>query len=404
MNKTITLLICCWALAFGAQGMGSNFLPTTAIDGSWMSERIPVNSSDGTADVMTLLKAFHTAWPTEAVQALIAEAGDRRFVTNDVTDCEDCTGHVFVDCDDINTASYDNGEPGSQRVEARTYQRENGHTLFAIRLEETGIGQQPFCCFYDYNPDTRMMTPEDAPYIAMKRKWADSEIHYHLGFGYDQTIIVQETSPNAEDRYHHYVFNGMKHIFHHSGEDFYQFEDEDEDDAEYGEVYLPQDAELKDENDDMEVYVTIDGVGSENGQWSVWLRKKNTSIVQHLFFTNNTAAPRWSEMQDGNGIRVSIDEIAAGDCYNCEFIPWDPDKIFVEGCPDGRNVWSYIVDFKTKEAIQLPSNEGLIAIDPESKTIHMSNYYYHPEGGRYSMERVYTIDGKFTGQEYRIPD
>lgn len=401
MNKTVVLLIV-WALALGAQGKGTDFLSLAAINGSWSSERIPVNG-DGTADVMTLLKAFHTAWPTVAVQALIDEAGDRRFVSNDVTDCEDCTGHVFVDCDDFNTASFDNGEPGSQRIGARTYQRENGHTLFAICLEETGVGQKPFCCFYDYNPDTRMMTPEEAPYVAIKRKWTNSEIHYHLGFDYDQTIIVQETSPEGEDRYHHYVFNGMKHIYHHSGEDFYHYEDGDEE-AEYGEVYLPEDAELKDENDDTELYVTIDGVGSENGQWSVWLRKKHTSMVQHLFFTDNTAAPRWNQMQDGNGIEVSIDEIAAGDCNNCHFIPWDSDKIFVEGCPDARNIWSYIIDIKTKEAIQLPTNEGLIAIDPETRTIHMSNYSYLLEGGRYSVERVYTIDGKFTGKEYRIPD
>ena len=108
--------------------------------------------------------------------------------------------------------------------------------------------------------------------------------------------------------------------------------------------------------------------------------------------------------KDGNGIKVSIDEIAAGNCYTALFIPWDSDKIFVEGCPDDRNVWSYIIDINTKEAIQLPTNEGLIAIDPGKREIHMSNYLYHPEGGRYSVERVYTLDGKFTGKEYRIPD
>ena len=87
-----------------------------------------------------------------------------------------------------------------------------------------------------------------------------------------------------------------------------------------------------------------------------------------------------------------------------EFIPWDSDKIFVEGCPDGRNVWSYVIDINTREAIQLPTNEGLIAIDPGKWEIHMSNYLYHPDGGRYSVERVYTIDGRFTGKEYRIAD
>ena len=109
-------------------------------------------------------------------------------------------------------------------------------------------------------------------------------------------------------------------------------------------------------------------------------------------------------MQDGNGIKVSIDLIAAGDCNTALFIPWDADKIFVEGCPDRRNVWSYIIDIKTREAIQLPTNEGMLRIDPGTKTLHMSNYLYHPEGGRYSVERVYTIDGRFTGEEYRIAD
>jgi hypothetical protein len=136
----------------------------------------------------------------------------------------------------------------------------------------------------------------------------------------------------------------------------------------------------------------------------MWLRDKNTGIVTYLFSTENTAEPRWSKMADGNGIAVPINEIAAGDCHNTLFIPWDASKIFVEGCPDERNVWSYIIDIITKDVIQLPTNEGLIAIDPGKREIHMSNYLYHPEGGRYSVERVYTIDGKFTGKEYRIAD
>lgn len=401
MNKTIPLLICCWALALSAQCKGTGTLSLTAIDSNWTSKRITVNCSDGTVDVMTLLRAFHTAWPTEAVQALIAEAGDRSFVSNDVTDCEDCTGHVFVDCDDFNTASFDNGEPGSQRVDARTYQRENGHTLFAICFEEAGAIEKPLCCFYDYNPDTRMMTPEEAPFVALKRKWTDAVIHYHLGFDYDQTIIVEETLPGGEEWYHHYVFDGMKHIYHNSGEASYII---DEIDIDTENLRLPEEAVLKDASGDRELYVNVDGVGSERGQWSVWLLDKTTGIVTSVFTTENTAEPRWESMRNGNGIAVPIDKIAAGDCYNCIFIPWNPDKIFVEGCPDERNVWSYIIDIKTKEAIQLPTNEGLIAIDPATQTIHMSNYYYHSEGGRYSVERVYTIDGKFTGKECRIPD
>ena len=399
MKKSATLFSCLFVLSFRLLGGDMDFLPLSAIDGSWNDIAIKVPAGGQNPDVMQLLKAFHAEWPTEAVQALIAEAGDKRYVPNDVTDCDDCTGHVFLDCDDFNCASFDNGEIGSQRIEARTYQRENCHTLFGICLQEIGAGQEPLCCFYDYNPTTHVMTPEDPPFVALKRKWNDSRLDYHLGMEYDQTFIVQETSPMGEERYHHYVFNGMKHIYHHSEENSYLLDDE-----EYDEVRLPQEAELKDENDIMELYVNVDGVGSENGQWSVWLRKKHNRTVQYLFATNNSAEPRWEKMQDGNGIEVSIDEIAAGDCSNSHLIPWDPDKIFIEGCPDGRNVWSYIIDIKTKEAIQLPTNEGLIAIVPEEQTFHMSNYSYNPEGGRFSVERVYTIDGKYTGKEYRIPD
>ena len=233
--------------------------------------------------------------------------------------------------------------------------------------------------------------------------WENSTLRYHLGFEYDQTIIVEETSPTGENWYHHYSFTGMTYVYSHTSSEPYDYA-EGTDEMDETDVRLPEEAELKDEDNDRELYVNVDGVGSENGQWSVWMRDKITDIVTYLFATENTAAPRWSEMQDGNGIKVSIDEIAAGNCYTALFIPWDSDKIFVEGCPDDRNVWSYIIDINTKEAIQLPTNEGLIAIDPGKQEIHMSHYLYDLEGGRYSVERVYTIDGRFTGKEYRIAD
>lgn len=224
MKKSAISLICLLSLSFNLHGGDFDFLPISAIDGSWMSERIPVKSSDGTADVMTLLKAFQTAWPTEAVQTLIDEAGDRRYVPTDVTECDDCTGHVFVDCDDYNYASFENSETGSDRVDAMAYQCENGHMLFGICFEDHGIDKMTFCCFYDYDPDIRLMTPKEVPYVALKRKWNDSQFRYYLGMEYDLTFIVQETSPEGEVWYHHFVFDGMKHVYHHSGEDFYDFE------------------------------------------------------------------------------------------------------------------------------------------------------------------------------------
>lgn len=230
MKKSVISLICLLSLSFNLHGGDFVFLPITAIDGSWMSERIPVNSSDGTVDVMTLLKAFHATWPTEVVQKLIDEAGDRRYVPIDETESDEVTGHLYVDCDDFNYASYDNGEQGSQRVDAMAYQCENGHTLFGICFEEYGNDPFTFCCFFNYDPDTRLMTPEKTPYAELKRKWEDSQIRYYLGMYYDLTVIVQETSPEGEVWNHHFYFDGMKHVYHHSGEDFYLDEEEELDD------------------------------------------------------------------------------------------------------------------------------------------------------------------------------
>ena len=400
MRKSITLLFCCWALAFGASARETGMMPLTAIDGNWMNKSIPVKTTATEPDVMTLLRAFHAVWPTTSVQSIIDVAGDNTYYQHDESTMPPgCHGIVFVDCEDFGWAYFHHMDGATQDVEARSYLCDNGNLWFVISFAEADSKVQPFCCFYYYDHAKRTMTPEATPFHNLPRKWENSTLHYYLGFEYDQTIIVEETSPAGENWYHKYVFTGMAHAYDHSSANAY--EDMDEMDIE---MRLPDDAELKDEDGDRELYVNVDGVGSENGQWSVWLRDKNTGLVTYLFATNNTAEPRWDQMQDGNGIAVPMDEIAAGNCYNTLFIPWDADKIFVEGCPDERNVWSYIIDMNTKEAIQLPTNEGLIAIDPGKREIHMSHYLYHPEGGRYSVERIYTIDGKFTGKEYRIAD
>ena len=400
MKKAITLLLCCCALALGARGMQAGIQPLKVVNDNWMSKPIPVKSSNGTVDVMTLMRAFHTVWPTASVQAIIDAAGDNSYYQHDeATMPPGCHGIVFVDCEDFNWAYFHHMDGATQDVEARNYLCDNGNLWFVISFAEADNKVQPFCCFYYYDHAKRMMTPQAPPFQNLPRKWENSTLHYYLGFEYDQTITVEETSPAGENWYHQYTFTGMAHVYHNSTANPYEDMDEMEE-----EERLPEEAELKDEDDDRELYVNVDGVGSENGQYSVWLRDKNTGFVTCILVTENTAEPRWAQMQDGNGIKVAIDQIATGDCLNTLFIPWDADKIFVEGCPDGRNVWSYVIDMSTKEAIQLPTNEGLVAIVPEKQEIHMSNYQYAPEGGRYSMERVYTIDGRFTGKEYRIAD
>ena len=41
----------------------------------------------------------------------------------------------------------------------------------------------------------------------------------------------------------------------------------------------------------------------------------------------------------------------------------------MEGCPDGRNIWTYIIDPYTGTAKQLPSSEGVISFDSDKREI-----------------------------------
>lgn len=228
MKRVITMMACALALTAVASGKTPHECTLAEINSKWMDKTIKVKNAGDAPNVMQLLKAFHAVWPTQAGEALIAEAGDRLFVTNDVTECDDCSGNVFVDCEDFCFAQYHDGESDSQHLEARSFLRDEGHLLFAVCLSEGYNTQMPVCCYYDYDPSTRTMTPEQPPYGTIHRKWPDSVIYCHLGMAYDQTVIVQESSPEGEYWYHHYVYDGQTHIYNHSGEDFYDIEFEDE--------------------------------------------------------------------------------------------------------------------------------------------------------------------------------
>ncbi len=169
---------------------------------------------------------------------------------------------------------------------------------------------------------------------------------------------------------------------------------------------LPKTAVKRDEQGNMELYVNLDIEVSEDhpNQWSLWLRDKETGKVIFLIHTNNDAKPRWEEMTDANALEVPLEEIAAGDCDRAFLIPNAPGKVFVEGCPDGRNVWSYIYDINMQRIIQLPANEGFVDCDTEHKCIRLSHYRYYPEGGRYSVVKTFSYSGRFIGEEPFDPE
>ncbi|MBR4438477.1 MAG: hypothetical protein IKS79_05155, partial [Bacteroidales bacterium] len=194
-----------------------------AIEKGWSKRTIKIE--EGKATVMNLLKAFNKVWHTAAADSIFAVADGKECFMEEWYAGK---SPVFVDNEDFCTAWYNHGDTGEQQLDARTYQRTNGHTLFAVRVEQNNPEHKLFCCFYDYDPETKTLTPEDAPYKDIKRKWDNSFFDYHLGNNYDQTVIVEEINKEGGACFHHYVWNGMKHEFDHSGDETYANEGDPE--------------------------------------------------------------------------------------------------------------------------------------------------------------------------------
>ena len=401
MRKTLFIFLCLLLACCGGAPKSEVVNIATIRDG-WRGKTIETKNLGAQPNVMQLLRAFNEVWPSAGADSIIAEAGDRLFVSNDVT--EGGSGKVFVDCEDFNIAYYNEGTTSDKRTEARTYSKENGHTLLAVLLEQVNHEEVQFCCFYDYDPATGAMTPEDEPYADFKPQHEGSILKYWLTEGdYDQDIIIVETSPDDSypTFYHHYTFNGLKHEFNYSSNEFIYPEYEDDYDP------LPEDAILRAESDHYRFYTSVARPASEEDPEVLALWIKDRGEAEETRWICNTFAssePKWELMKDRNAIPVSIGSGDIACAENILPIPWNADMFYVDGCPDGRNIWSYILDASDPDdikAIQFPSTEGFLSFDTENKRIHLGAYRYREEGGRYSVDQTYTIDGRFI-EEHEI--
>ena len=119
------------------------------------------------------------------------------------------------------------------------------------------------------------------------------------------------------------------------------------------------------------VYVNIDkpasGEGEMDAVYSVWLADERTGTVIKVCVTNPMAEAQWQKMngKDADAVDVPITQIASAE--KAYIAPGDVSKVIVEGCPDGRNMWTYIIDPYKGTAKQLPSSEGVISLDCEKK-------------------------------------
>ena len=123
----------------------------------WRQKTIAVENGGESPTVIQLLKAFNKVWHYKSTDALLAEAGDKLYVSNDAT--EGNSGRAFVDCEDFCHCWYDFEDSDYHMVEARTYQCVNGHLLFAVILAEAGPRGKYFCRGASISAASMITTP-----------------------------------------------------------------------------------------------------------------------------------------------------------------------------------------------------------------------------------------------------
>ena len=153
---------------------------------------------------------------------------------------------------------------------------------------------------------------------------------------------------------------------------------------------IPKSAYVAAENKDVVVLLNHEDA-NDIPQVSLWMRYKETHKETKLL-TTHPHAKRDCQKYEGS-VRIPVDSIATISKVTIISYVDEPVKLLVEGCPDYRNVESFIIPENSKDAICLPTTNGLIGIAEEEYLLIMESYEYYEEGGRYSKIDAFDRDG-----------
>ena len=157
---------------------------------------------------------------------------------------------------------------------------------------------------------------------------------------------------------------------------------------------IPKDSVLQDEAFGFKIFLHVDDSTHHPKKVSIWSYNQETGKAKRIVSTTGEAIPAWykSDTVKSEWPKDSISSI-----YFAKIISWpdEPLRLVVNGCPDRRNVWSYIVSEETNKAILLPSNAGFLGLAPEENLLIALSYEYYgiEHGGRYNVIKVFDTHG-----------
>lgn len=175
---------------------------------SWASRPIKVKGGGNAPDIVTLTKAWNDVWKVYVVSGILKRAANPKFTQakdpeyNSETIVDRKNGYM---CED-------SGGTDSDYMESCVWRRDNGHRLFAILLGGPTDPEIEFVCFYDYDPATETMTPEESPADTFK---PTQEFYSYCLPHKGKDFIIKEYLLDDDETYIENVFtwDGQKHVF-----------------------------------------------------------------------------------------------------------------------------------------------------------------------------------------------
>ena len=168
------------------------------VNASW--QITPIKGVKG-ADVMGMVKAFQKQWPTRMVAELLEDLKHPEEERVFISQYDEKNG--FVSYDDPRD------DPDAESMDARVWERSNGHKLFGINLFEPNAEKQSLLAFYDYDPSSKTLTPETNPALLFTSEYPDAEIWYEI-YPENNDLVVYEYFGNWYGALRHvYSWDGM---------------------------------------------------------------------------------------------------------------------------------------------------------------------------------------------------
>ena len=175
----------------------------------WASRPIKVPNGGKAPNIVTLMKAFNAVWHVYVVEGVLNCAKDPNF-TKAVDKEYDST--TIVDRKNGYMCE-DSGGTDGDYMEACVWRRDNGHRLLAVVLGGACDPDIMVVCFYDYDPATQTLTPEESPADTFKGTGSEYVSYTLPQKGKD--LIITEYLVGEGGLKYVYTWDGMKFNFHH---------------------------------------------------------------------------------------------------------------------------------------------------------------------------------------------